>query len=158
MSTQQSIVPIALAKAVAEKDYKSVSAELAPGVLIVKPQTFMNDSGTAVAEAVHFWKVDAARDLLIVHDEADVKLGEIREVQDSSSAGHNGVQSIIDQLGTKQFRRIRIGIESRESRSEKPTDAFVLEPFTADELKLLKESVFPKVAGMIRQFTGLPSV
>ena len=122
--------------------------------ILVKPQTFMNDSGKAVSEIVNFYKTDISKDLLIIHDDSDLPLGTIRTADSSSSAGHNGVQDIIDKLGTQNFHRIRIGVESRQSRNDMPTDAFVLQNFTADELKKLQAEVFPKVNDEIEKFIG----
>jgi PTH1 family peptidyl-tRNA hydrolase len=118
----------------------------------VKPQTFMNNSGEAVREILHFYKAFPNRDLLVVHDEVDLPFGTIRNSFDSNPAGHNGVSNIIDELGTKEFARIRVGVESRESRNDMPTDAFVLRDFSDDELKKLKEEVFPKVRDEIDAF------
>ncbi len=118
----------------------------------VKPQTFMNSSGEAVREILHFYKAMPNRDVLVVHDEKDLPFGTTRMGAGSSSAGHNGVQSIIDELGTKEFARIRIGIESRDADNQTPTDAFVLQEFTPEELKRLKAEVFPKVRDEIDIF------
>jgi PTH1 family peptidyl-tRNA hydrolase len=118
----------------------------------VKPQTFMNSSGEAVKEILHFYKAFPNKDLLVVHDEVDLPFGTIRASFDANPAGHNGVKSIIDELGTKEFLRIRIGVEGRESRNDMPTDAFVLHNFTDDELKTLKTEVYPKVRDEIDKF------
>lgn len=126
--------------------------EGATKIFFVKPQTFMNLSGEAVQEIAHFYKIDPATDILIIHDDVDLPLGTIRVATDSSAGGHNGVQDIIDRLGTKTIRRIRIGVEARESRNEMPTDAFVLQPFDKDELKLLTEEVLSKVGTEIDSF------
>jgi PTH1 family peptidyl-tRNA hydrolase len=105
-------------------------------ILFVYPHTFMNNSGDAVAKIIDYYKVSPT-DLLVIHDEVDLPLGTIKFTAGSSAAGHNGVQSIIDALRTQDFRRIRIGIEARESREMLPTDAFVLQQFTPDEMKQL---------------------
>ncbi|MDE2311461.1 MAG: aminoacyl-tRNA hydrolase [Patescibacteria group bacterium] len=112
--------------------------------LFLKPQTYMNDSGQALKVICNFYKLDLARDLLVIHDEVDLPFGDIRISLDSSAAGHNGVQSIINELGGKNFQRLRIGIETRASRSELPTDAFVLQNFTDDELKQLHDKILPQ--------------
>lgn len=98
------------------------------------PQTFMNESGRAVAAIMRFYTIDAA-DLIVLHDEIDLPLGTIRLARNSGPAGHNGIKSIISHLGTMDFRRIRIGIESRIENRIPPTDAFVLQKFSADELE-----------------------
>ncbi len=105
-------------------------------ILFVYPHTFMNNSGDAVAKIIDYYKVSPA-DLLVIHDEVDLPLGTIKFTAGASAAGHNGVQSIIDALRTQDFRRIRVGIETRESRDVLPTDAFVLQAFTAEEMKQL---------------------
>ena len=101
--------------------------------LFVYPQTFMNDSGKSVAEILNFYKLSPAT-LLVLHDEVDLPLGVLRFTENSSSAGHNGVQSIIDALGTNEFRRLRIGIETRTDKTIPTTYDFVLQEFPADEL------------------------
>lgn len=118
----------------------------------IKPQTFMNNSGEAVKEILHFYKALPGRDLLIVHDEVDLPLGTVREAFDASAAGHNGVQNIIDELGTKEFKRIRIGVETRASRNDLPTDAFVLQIFLDEELKSLENKIFPETKKIIDLF------
>lgn len=121
-------------------------------VVFLKPQTFMNDSGQALKVICNFYKMDFKKDLLVIHDDVDLPFGEIRTTESSSSAGHKGVQSIIDNLNTQDFNRIRIGIENRESRRELPTEAFVLKNFTSDELNKLQNEIFPKIKLEIEKF------
>jgi PTH1 family peptidyl-tRNA hydrolase len=78
--------------------------------------------------------------------------GSIRISENSSAAGHNGVQSIIDNLGTQNFKRIRIGVESRISKNEIPTDAFVLQNFTSNELAKLQAEILQKIKTEIIRF------
>lgn len=118
----------------------------------VKPQTFMNNSGEAVQDLVNFYKADFKKDLLVIHDEIDVKFSEIKSTNNSRAAGHNGVQNIMDLLGSQEINRIRIGIEGRESRSEFPTESYVLSAFSDEELKQLEEKVLPKVSDLITSF------
>lgn len=121
-------------------------------VFLVKPQSFMNLSGEVIQEISAFYKVDVTEDLLVIHDEVDLPFATLREAHGSGAAGHNGVQNTIDQLGTKDFARIRIGVESREPGSPFPTDEFVLQKFTDEELKTLDEKVFPEVNKLIEKF------
>ncbi len=121
----------------------------------IKPNTFMNNSGQAVSEIINFYKIDLAKDLLVIHDDTDLPFGDIRFANNSSAAGHNGVQDIINKLGTQEFNRIRIGVESRESRGEIPTEDFVLQKFTDDEQKRLKDKTLPKVKKSIEEFLKL---
>lgn len=79
-------------------------------VLLLKPQTFMNLSGTAVREAVAFFKADPEQDLIVLYDDVSLPAGHIRIRPNGSAGGHNGMQDIIDQLGTDRFKRVRIGV------------------------------------------------
>ncbi len=121
-------------------------------VFFVKPQSFMNLSGEVVREILAFYKLDHANDLLIIHDEKDLPFGTVKEAFASGSAGHNGVQNIIDELGTKDFARVRVGIETREPNSPIPTDVFVLQSFTNAELDKLNKEVFLEVNRIIENF------
>lgn len=121
-------------------------------ILFIKPETFMNESGRAVSQALNFYKVSIAENLLVIHDDVDLPLGTVRETNDSSSAGHNGVSSIIEALASQNFYRLRVGVETRESRAHMPTDAFVLENFNEEELARLKTEILPAINGQINQF------
>jgi PTH1 family peptidyl-tRNA hydrolase len=78
--------------------------------ILAKPETFMNLSGLSVVELVAEHQVDVTRDLIVVYDELDLPLGTMRIRQRGSSAGHNGMESILGALGTNEFLRIRLGI------------------------------------------------
>lgn len=114
-------------------------------VLLVKPQTYMNASGKAVAAIASFFKIPPDK-IIAVHDEMDLPLGRVKIVVDRGAGGHNGIRSLIAELGTKDFCRIRAGI----GRPEPPFSAthFVLAPFSAheepivaEELELIDESI-----------------
>lgn len=77
-------------------------------VLVIKPRTFMNDSGRAVRAAMSFYKL-AARDVIVVYDELDLVLGKVRVQRGGGHAGHNGIRSIVSHIGP-DFRRVRVGI------------------------------------------------
>ena len=121
-------------------------------IVFLKPQTFMNDSGQALKVICNFYKIILQKDLLIIHDDTDLPFGALRVTDSSTGAGHNGVQSIIDNLGTQDFHRIRIGVETRQSREDLPTDAFVLQNFTPEELVKLQSDIFPKVKTEVEKF------
>ncbi len=121
-------------------------------VFFVKPQNFMNLSGEVVREILAFYKLDHANDLLVIHDDKDLPFTTVKEGFSSGSAGHNGVQNIIDELGTKDFARIRIGVETREPDSPLPTDVFVLQKFQDEELEKLQKEVFPETNKLIEAF------
>jgi PTH1 family peptidyl-tRNA hydrolase len=122
-----------------EKKFSSlISAGVKDGekILLVKPETFMNRSGEAVASIISFFKLTPA-DITVVHDDLDLPFGSWKESTDSGPAGHNGVASIIEHLGTKTFRRIRIGI-GRPSDGREAAD-YVLGRFGDEEQKKLPE-------------------
>ena len=79
-------------------------------VLLAKPETYMNLSGVAVRELVEKHEIDPVKDLIVIYDELDLPVGTMRIRQRGSSAGHNGLELIIDALGTQEFLRIRLGI------------------------------------------------
>jgi len=106
--------------------------------LLLKPQTFMNSSGSSVKAAMDYYKISAC-DLIVMQDELDIKIGEYKISRDRSSAGHKGIQSIIESLGTKDFTRYRIGIESE--RADMASDSFVLADFSNEEIDLLNKTL-----------------
>ena len=79
-------------------------------VLLMKPQTYMNLSGEAVGEAVNFYKLDAATELIIIQDDIDLSPGDIRIRTKGSAGGHNGIKSIISHIGGNDFIRIKLGV------------------------------------------------
>jgi peptidyl-tRNA hydrolase, PTH1 family len=124
---------------------KKLKSEISVGkkdqekIILLKPQTFMNLSGEAIKKTLDYFKIDIA-DLKIIHDDIDLSLGKMKINLGASSAGHNGVQDIIEKLGTKDFTRIRFGIENRgEIKIE--TDKYVLEKFTTTEEKILNKII-----------------
>ena len=121
-------------------------------IIFLKPQTYMNDSGQALKVICNFFKLDFAKELLVIHDDVDLPFGTIRLAKNSSAAGHNGVQSIIDNIGIQDFNRLRIGIETRASRDEMPTENFVLQNFSDEELTKLKNEIFPKIKEEVEKF------
>ncbi len=114
--------------------------------VLLKPVTFMNKSGVSTVAASRFFKIDK-KDILIIHDEIDLPFGKIRISFDSLSAGHKGVDSIIQYLSGVEFGRLRLGIGPTSSRKaglrgvKKPNDVekFVLREFTKEEDKKLQE-------------------
>lgn len=111
-------------------------------IIFAKPQTFMNNSGEAATKLLSFYKLSPA-DLSVIHDDLDLDFEKIKIGAGRGSAGHNGVKSIIDALGTKDFNRIRIGV-GRPPANIPPED-YVLQNFSADELQQLPE-IFQKIS------------
>jgi PTH1 family peptidyl-tRNA hydrolase len=106
-------------------------------VILAKPETFMNLSGLSVRELVAEYQVDVKSDLIVIYDELDFPLGTIRIKQRGSSAGHNGMESILGALGTDEFLRIRLGIAPEREIAD--TIKFVLTPFRKSQLKVVDE-------------------
>ena len=101
--------------------------------LLVKPQTYMNESGKAIKSIASYYKVDV-KDIIVIHDDAETNLGEIKEVEGRSAGGHNGVRSIIDELKTNEFKRLKLGIDSDDpSFKNKPLEDVVLKNFSKAE-------------------------
>lgn len=117
--------------------YKGESEEL----IFAKPQTFMNNSGMGVKALMDFYKVKSA-DVVIIHDDIDLKLGQLKVRIGGSSAGHKGVASIIEKLGTDNFIRIRLGIAPEERHGlAKNVDKFVISPFDRHEKSKIKHMI-----------------
>jgi peptidyl-tRNA hydrolase, PTH1 family len=95
---------------------------------LLKPQTYMNESGRSVAAAARFYKVDP-RDLLAVHDEVDLDPGRMQARLGGGLAGHNGLRSVSAALGTPEFLRLRIGVGRPERGDSRPVADWVLSPF-----------------------------
>ncbi|MFA5431387.1 MAG: aminoacyl-tRNA hydrolase [Candidatus Paceibacterota bacterium] len=117
-------------------------------VLLVKPQTYMNESGKAIKSIAAYYKVNI-KDIIIIHDDAETNLGEIKEVEARSAAGHNGVRSIIDELKTNEFKRLKLGINSEDSSfKNKPLEDVVLKNFSKAE-EIIALGVIEKAVEMI---------
>jgi PTH1 family peptidyl-tRNA hydrolase len=108
-------------------------------VVLLKPKTFMNLSGRAVKPLIIKYKISVI-DLWVIHDDIDLPLGRIKISKGRGSAGHKGVESIIKELGTKNFIRFRIGVQPKTGKPKNP-ERFVLQKFKKDEEKIVKEIV-----------------
>ena len=106
-------------------------------VLLAKPETFMNLSGISVRELVEKHDVRPEEDLIVIQDELDFALGTIRLQRQRSSAGHNGIESIISALGTKDFLRIRMGVAP--DRKVEDGMSYLLAPFRKAQHKVVDE-------------------
>lgn len=117
-------------------------------VLLALPQTYMNNSGEAVQTLLSFYKLKP-NNLIVVHDDKDIPLGEIRVHKGRGAAGHNGVLSVIEHVGTKDFTRIRVGVApaTKDAMNRVSTAMigdtanFVLGKFGKEEQKVLKEVI-----------------
>ena len=106
-------------------------------VLLAKPETFMNLSGIAVRELVEEHQASPEADLIVLYDELDLPLGTLRVRERGSSAGHNGIQSVIGALNTQEILRVRLGVTPERT----VTDGiqYVLTPFRKPQLKIVDE-------------------
>jgi PTH1 family peptidyl-tRNA hydrolase len=115
-------------------------------LVLAKPQTYMNLSGSAVGSLVRFYKVPL-QNLLVAYDDVDLPLGTIRLRAGGGSAGQKGMGSIIERLGTQDFPRLRLGIGRPPGRMEAAD--YVLQPFRKGELELLPELLERAVAAVL---------
>ena len=95
---------------------------------LLKPETYMNESGRSIAAAVRFFKVPPPR-LLVVHDDVDLEPGRLQARLGGGLAGHNGLRSIADSLGTREFMRLRIGVGRPGKGDRRSVSDYVLSPF-----------------------------
>lgn len=117
-------------------------------VMLVKPLTYMNMSGVAVHALIKKYNINP-QDMIVVHDDIDIPIGRVKFHYNRSSAGHKGIESIIQHIGTKEFYRIRIGIGKPVITGQ--TVEHVLSEFSPNELRLL-ESLFDKLSEGIQMF------
>ena len=112
-------------------------------IVVLKPETFMNLSGEAVQEAVHFYKLTPA-DVIVFHDELDLPVGKMKVKVGGSPAGHNGLKSIDNHIGT-EYMRVRIGVDNNKNI---PTADYVLGKPSAEDFKILEQE-FAQIADNI---------
>jgi PTH1 family peptidyl-tRNA hydrolase len=113
-----------------------------------KPMTFMNRSGAAVAGAIkRFNLADYQNELILVHDDLDLKLGTFKIQKEKSPKAHNGVLDVESSLKGKDFLRVRIGVDARTDRTI-PGERYVLIPFEDEQHELLKRSVLSAINGL----------
>jgi PTH1 family peptidyl-tRNA hydrolase len=137
----------------AHDKFKSDIAEVSVNgekILLVKPNTFYNDTGIAARSIVDFYKLEPSSDVLVIHDELALPFGTIRVRGKGSDAGNNGIKSLNAHLGL-EYARIRIGIWNERHTHMADVD-FVLSAFTEAEMKLLNELTTSTVADIIKQF------
>jgi PTH1 family peptidyl-tRNA hydrolase len=101
-------------------------------VALLKPETYMNESGKSIAAAARFFKVDPGA-LLVVHDDVDLEVGRLQARAGGGLAGHNGLRSITQALGTQDFLRLRIGVGRPERGDPRPVADYVLSPFVPED-------------------------
>jgi len=122
-------------------------------IILQKPLTFMNESGFAVKKALNFFKLQLP-EIMVIHDDIDLPIGEYKIQTNRGSAGHNGVRSLISQLGTQDFLRIRIGVGRENREKQGDTADFVLKKFSLAEKFKLRQ-VRDKIGNKIKNVFGL---
>jgi len=101
-------------------------------VALLEPETYMNESGRSIAAAARFFKVPP-EDVLVVHDDVDLPVGRLQARLGGGLAGHNGLRSISQALGTPEFQRLRIGVGRPERGDPRPVADYVLSPFASED-------------------------
>jgi PTH1 family peptidyl-tRNA hydrolase len=132
----------------AESKWKALVAKTViwdESVVLLKPETFMNASGTAVAAVAQYYKL-STDNIIVIHDDLDLPLGRIKIISGGGAGGHKGIRSSIEYLGTKNFPRIKIGI-GRPS-TPIPPEKYVLARFGPDELEVIKQRMAVVVEGI----------
>ena len=125
-----------------EKKLQVLSYKL-QGMLLAKPLTFMNLSGRAVTELFKNFKLKI-ENLIVVHDDLDIPLGKFKIQKGTGPLLHNGISSIEQAIGTKDFVRVRIGVDNRSSDARVDGETYVLLDFNEEESTLIK-SLFPQI-------------
>lgn len=119
-------------------------------ILLVKPQTYYNETGKTARALVDFYKIDTEKDLLVIHDDLALPFGTIRIRNQGSDAGNNGIKSINSHL-SPNYHRVRVGINN-DSHDKMDDADFVLSKFNTDEKAELNKSIIPHALTIIDEF------
>lgn len=107
-------------------------------VILLKPQTYMNLSGKSVREAIDFYNIEIDK-IIVIYDDIDTEKGQIRIRKQGGPGSHNGMKSVVEELGTDQFSRIRVGIGQPEFKNDMIN--YVLEKIPEEERKILEQGI-----------------
>lgn len=121
-------------------------------VLLMKPQTYMNNSGEAIGAALNFYKLDPASQLLVIFDDISLEPGSLRIRQKGSAGGHNGIKSIIAHAGTQEFARIKIGVGAKPDGWDLAD--YVLSRFPKEEREAVEDAMKDAVAAAEKIVAG----
>lgn len=119
-------------------------------ILFVKPLTYMNLSGEAISRIIKWYKIEI-EDMIVIHDDLDMPLGKIRFREKGSAGGHNGIASIIQNINTDVFKRVKIGIGRPEGRE---IVNHVLTPFSSEEKDFIDQSIVDVTKALIEWLNG----
>lgn len=114
--------------------------------ILIKPQTFMNLSGKSIREFKNFYKLDNS-EIIVVYDDMDLEKGKIRIRKKGSAGSHNGMRSVVQELATEEFVRVRVGIGNPQFKGDLVN--YVLEPIQKDERVILDEGIFDAKSAII---------
>jgi PTH1 family peptidyl-tRNA hydrolase len=119
-------------------------------MLLVKPVTMMNLSGSAVQKISKKFEFDLKNDLFVAYDDLDLELGKYKVTEKKSPRDHNGINDVISKLGTPHFNHVRIGIDNREKSGKHriPGEDYVLKPYSEEELITLHQTVSEIISGL----------
>lgn len=123
-------------------------------VILLKPVTYMNLSGEAVRPVMNFYKIDV-EDIIVVSDDLDSRCGRVRIRANGSAGGHNGHKSIMTNLGTEEYKRIKVGIDRSNVI---PVVDWVLQKFSNDEMALINEAITKSCKALNDFVSGVPFV
>ncbi len=115
-------------------------------VIYARTLVFMNESGKAAAALLRHYRVCAKR-ILVLQDDSDLEFGKLKFTEESRSAGHHGIESIIESIGSGTFARVRIGVRPQGSSAK--ADDLVLKPFSKTELAAIEKTIAPQVQALI---------
>lgn len=139
--------------------YHSLSASIREGrnrITLLKPQTFMNRSGRSVAGFTNYYDIDPA-EILVVHDDIDMANGRMKLVLGGGAGGHNGIRSIISELGTPDFYRLKIGVGrpgSDDTPAQMDVEKYVLAPFSSGQIDQIVSRFEELADGLAYYFRG----
>ena len=118
-------------------------------IILVKPQTYMNHSGKPVAKFVRFYKLPEDS-IVVIHDDVDVPQGKVRMRIGGSAGGHNGIKSLLVELGFTSFFRIKLGVGKPAHETQQGVSNWVLGKFTQEEIDILSEEMYEAVKERLR--------
>jgi PTH1 family peptidyl-tRNA hydrolase len=122
--------------------------------LFLKPQTFMNLSGRSVAPALRFYKLQVS-DVVVLHDDIDVPFGKVKTRMGGGHGGHNGIKSLLAELGSEQFSRVKLGVGRPQAERGPVVSDWVLMDFLTNELEVVETSMVDetllRLQGIIQQ-------
>lgn len=125
-------------------------------ILLLKPDTFMNASGEAAREIVNKHNIDVERELIVIYDDVDVDIGKLRFREEGSAGTHNGMRSVIKELGTQKFLRMRVGTRAKAlSDGETALIDFVLSKIPFEERLVIDGAIERAVEGIKKYLSGV---